>query len=149
MFTTVPTRVATETATTAADAPGARRPRLHLKRAHVPCDGVTEITLVRKERGSASLTPFTSAAVTEDRFVTVIVQVSLPPTETDVGCTDLTTARSSRCWGGGSGPGPGPLILWFVNVHTTTSLRRTAPSTLVPATDRATVPFRVHTMLDV
>ena len=75
MFTTTPTCVASVTATTVADAPGARRPRLQVYGRHVPCEAFNEISLVRNERGSATLRPFTSAASTLDRFVTVIVHV--------------------------------------------------------------------------
>ena len=101
MLTTTPTSVASVTATTVADAPGASRPRLHANGLHVPCDGVRETTLVLNDRGSSSLSPFTSAAATDDRLVTVIVHVIRPPTDTTVGSAALVTARSR------SGAGPG------------------------------------------
>ena len=79
MSTTRPTRTASVTAVTVADAPGASRPRLQVYGRHVPWEAVSEISLVRYERGSSSLRPLTSAAATDDRFVTVIVHVSRPP----------------------------------------------------------------------
>jgi hypothetical protein len=60
-------------------------------------------------------------------------------------------AKAVRAAGGGGGGGAGaggvPLRR-FVNVHTTTSPRRTSPSTFVPGTETATVPFRVHSTLE-
>ena len=101
MFTTVPTSVASVTATTVADAPGASRPRLHVNGLQTPWEGVSEINLVRNERGSSTLRPFTSAAATVELFVTVIVHVMRPPTRTTVGCADFVTTRSSSGPGGG------------------------------------------------
>ena len=85
MSTTGPIRSALVTATTVADAPGARRPRLHTYGRQVPCELFIEIRLVRNERGSFTLSPFTSAAATDDLFVTVIVQVIRPPMCTAAG----------------------------------------------------------------
>ena len=81
---------------TVADAPGASRPRLQVYGRHVPCDAVSEISRVRYERGSSTLRPLTSAAATDDRFVTVIVHVIRPPTLTVVGATVFVTARSRQ-----------------------------------------------------
>src|SRR5262245_39412176 len=107
------------------------------------------MSFVRKERGSFSLRPFTSAAITDDLFVTVIVHVILPPTCTAAGSPFLTTSRSSSGSGsggvggigfggvgvgsggsGGIGPGVVP-CLTFVNRHTTTSPVPTVTSTFV------------------
>ena len=76
---------------------------MHVYGLHVPCDARREMSLVRNERGSFSFSPLTSAAATEDRFVTVIVHVIRPPTTTVVGLAVFVTARSSS-GGGGGGP---------------------------------------------
>src|SRR6185312_6793824 len=103
MSTALPTLVASVTATTLADAPGPSRPRLHVNAAQLPCDAFSETSFVRGARRSLTLSPLTSAAATEDRFLTVIVHVSRPPTATVVGLTVLVTTRSRI----GSGPGGG------------------------------------------
>ena len=50
-----------------------------------PATPVARSALVRNERGSFSLQPLTSAAATDDRLVTVMVDVIRPPTTTVVG----------------------------------------------------------------
>jgi hypothetical protein len=49
---------------------------------------------------------------------------------------------------GGVGGSGGVPFRVFVNVQTTVSPARTSPSTFVPGTDTATVPFRVHSTFD-
>src|SRR5262245_44705221 len=165
MSRTGPPRRARVTATPDADAPGARRPRSHTYGRHVPCDVLRETSRVRKERGSFTLTPFTSAAATEERFVTVIVHLIKPPTCTAAGSPFLTTSRSSSGVGpggvggigvGGSGVGSGGCggtgggvpCLTFVNRQTTTSPFLTARSNVVPGAESSTVPLRAHTIVE-
>src|SRR5262249_47803314 len=111
-------------------APGARRPRLHPARVHVPCEGLIEITLRRKE-SSETRRAFTSAAAIVELFVTITVQRIVAPTGALVGEAVLVTLRSPSGGGGpgpggiggigGSGPGSGAVDLRvFVNVQTTT-----------------------------
>src|SRR5262245_13814288 len=165
MSTTGPTRRALVTATTVADAPGARRPRSHTYGRQVPCEVLRDTSRVRKERGSFTLRPFTSAAATEERFVTVIVHLIRPPTGTAAGSPFLTTSRSSSGLGsggvggigvGGSGVGSGGSggfggvvpCLTFVNRQTTTSPFLTVTSNFVPGAESSTVPLRAHTIVE-
>ena len=115
----------------------------------VPCEGVTETVREPTERGSLSLAPFTSAASTVERLVTVIVHVIRSPTATVVGDA-VFDDRRGRAWrpgGGAVGAGMGrrrgeglrrrrleAALPRFVNVQTTTSPRPTVPSTFVPGT---------------
>ncbi len=57
MSTTTPGSVASVTATTTADAPGASRPRLHVNGRQVPCDARSEMSRVPDERGIIDLHP--------------------------------------------------------------------------------------------
>jgi hypothetical protein len=143
MLTIGPTCIASVTATTVAEAPGARRPRSHLYGWQVPWDVFSEIRFVRADRGSSTLTPLTSAAATVDRFVTTIVHVIRLPTRAAVGRADFTTSRSRTGDPGGVG-GFGVALRVFVKVQTTTSPEATAPSAFVPVTDNAADPFRVQ-----
>ena len=106
MSTTTPTWVASVTAITVAEAPGASRPRSQVYGRHAPA--------TRGARSAASgttriveLQPLTSAAATAERFVTVIVQVRRPPRLTVVGSTVLVTTRSRSGAGPGGGGGTG------------------------------------------
>ena len=166
MFATTPTCVASVTAITVAEAPGARRPRSQVYGRHVPCDARSEISRVRNERGSSTFTPLTSAAATDDRLVTIIVQVRRLPTTTVSGSTDLVTSRSScgagpggvAGTGGGSGSGGvggsgcggcgGVPLRVFVKVQTTLSSFAIVPSSLVPWAETVSVPF-VHSTFEV
>ncbi len=69
-------------------------PRSQLVREQVPCDDLTEISVVRYGR-SETLTTFTSAAATGEAFVTLIVQVILWPRRAVVGCAVFSIARST------------------------------------------------------
>jgi hypothetical protein len=144
MLTIGPTCVASVTAMTVADAPGARRPRSHRYGRQVPWDVFSEMRFARNDRGSSTLTPFTSAASTVDRFVTVIVHVIRPPTLTTVGFAVFTTSRSSSRGFGGLGVVGGVALRTFVKVQTTTSPLATALSIFVPAAEAAGWPFRVQ-----
>ena len=137
MSTIGPTCVASVTATTVADAPGARRPRSHRVRAG-RCPGTSSARCAssRNDRGSSTLTPFTSVASTVDRFVTVIVHVIRPPTLTTVGFAVFTTTRSSSRGFGGLGVVGGVALRTFVKVQTTTSPWATVLSIFVPGRRR-------------
>ena len=78
-----------------------------MKGTHVPWELCNETSLVRNDRGSFTLRPFTSAASTSESFVTVIVQVMRRPIVTVVGDAVFTTTRSSRGSGVGGGGGTG------------------------------------------
>ena len=96
--------VARVTAVMVTDAPGAMRPRLHSPVVQVPCEGVTEISLVRYEL-SETLTTFTSDASTDDLLVIVSVEVIFWPSATVVGRAVLVMARSTCSLGGMGGVG--------------------------------------------
>jgi hypothetical protein len=159
-----------------AEAPGPILPRLQAVSEQVPCDGVTETSFARYVR-SETLTTFTSAAATEEAFVTLIVQVMFWPSRAVVGCAVFSIARSTcspggvgggvgsggvgGCGGGSGGVGGiggsggsggfgvgGVVIRRFVKVQTTKSPFATAPSTLVPLTESSWVPFRLQVIVE-
>src|SRR5689334_21493005 len=99
----------------------------------------------------------TSSAATGEAFVTVTVQVMVPPSTTVAGSAVFATLRSTWALGGGGGGigggGGGGMGGWggsggsggsgvggfvmrrFVNVQTTKSPFATAPSAFVPLTE--------------
>src|SRR5262245_5728079 len=95
-----------------AEAPAGRRPRLQpVATVHVPCDEVSETSIVWYGR-SETLITFTSFASTEELFVTVTVHVILPPSGTVVGVADFSIARSTLLSGIGGIGGIGGDVTW-------------------------------------